>query len=222
MNTLVLDIGGTTLKFWAPDASTAIKLETGKKFTAKQFVSIVKDTLGDQRIDRISIGFPGRVRWGQIIDEAVNLGNGWIGVDFSHEFTCPVRVMNDADMQALGGYSGGRMLYLGFGTGVGTSMVIDGHISPLALGLLPYKSGRKFDEYLTNDALDRIGLKRWREAATDAAIIFKDATIADYVLLGGCGAERFETIPPGCRRGGDINAYFGGLRMWEDYKSVYV
>ncbi|WP_428304979.1 ROK family protein [Lacipirellula sp.] len=130
-------------------------------------------------MDRISIGFPGRVRWGQIIDEAVNLGLGWVGIDFSQEFDCPVRVMNDADMQALGGYSGGRVLYLGFGTGVGTSMVIDGHISPLALGLLPYKSGRKFDQYLTNDALDRIGLKRWREAATDAATIFKDAMIAD-------------------------------------------
>lgn len=218
MNTVVLDIGGTALKVWLPEASEPVKIETGRKFTGRQFVRVTKETIGAQRVDRISVGFPGLVRWGEITDEPINLGRGWKGLDFAQEFEGPVRLINDADMQALGGYSGGRMLYLGLGTGVGTSIVIDGHISPLALGLLPYKAGKQFQDYLTKQALARIGLKRWREAASEAAVIFREATLADYVLRGGSGAERFETIPPGCRRGSNLNAYFGGLRMWEDHR----
>jgi predicted NBD/HSP70 family sugar kinase len=221
MNTIVLDIGGSAVKVWRPGASEPVKVPTGKDFTAGDFVSSTKALISDDSYDRVSIGYPGLVRWGQPAEEPVNLGGGWVGRDYSQEFDCAVRILNDADMQALGGYAGGRMLYLGLGTGVGTSMIVDWKISPLALGLLPYKDGKKFDAFLTKEALDRIGLDEWRKAAAEAAALFKDATIADYVLLGGSGAERFDKIPPGCRSGGNLNAYFGGLRMWEDHQPLF-
>jgi predicted NBD/HSP70 family sugar kinase len=124
--------------------------------------------------------------------------------------------MNDADMQALGGYEGGRMLYLGLGTGVGTSLIAEGAISQIALGQLPFKENKSFDDFLTKEALEEIGLDAWREAVAQAASLLKKAMLADYVLLGGSGAEKFDEVPEGCRRGGNQNAYFGGLRMWED------
>jgi hypothetical protein len=222
MNTIVLDIGGSALKIWTPGSTKPIKVETGDDFSGGDFVRTVRETLGDSPVDRISIGYPGLVRWGRPVEEPVNLGGGWVDLDYAQEFDCPVRILNDADMQALGGYAGGRMLYLGLGTGVGTSLVVDGVISPLALGLLPFKDGKRFDEFLTKEGLEQIGLEQWREAVAETAALFKDAMLADYVLLGGSGAERFETIPPGCRRGSNANAYFGGLRMWEDYRAVAI
>lgn len=215
-NICVLDIGGTALKIWLPLAAEPIKVETGKDFTPEEFVRDVKQALGRAEIDRISIGFPGPMRWGRPVEEPLNLGAGWVEFDFANAFGVPVRMLNDADMQALGGYEGGRMLYLGLGTGIGTSLITDGAISPVALGLLPFKDGKRFEDFLTKKALERIGLRAWRAAVAKAAELMRQAMLADYVMLGGSGAERFETLPEGCRRGGNTNAYFGGLRMWED------
>ncbi|QDT52133.1 hypothetical protein Pan44_01420 [Caulifigura coniformis] len=216
LNICVLDIGGTSLKIWMPMAPEAVKVETGKDFTPEDLVREVKAVLGRAEIDRMSIGVPGSMRWGRPVEEPVNLGKGWLDFDFANAFGVPVRMLNDADMQALGGYEGGRMLYLGLGTGVGTTLIADGAISPVALGLLPFKDGKKFEDFLTKKALERIGLRAWRTAVAKAADLMRQATLADYVMLGGSGAERFETLPEWCRRGGNTNAYFGGLRMWED------
>ena len=215
MNIFVLDIGGTSLKIWKSLEPEPTKIETGGTFTPEDLVRETKPILGDS-VDRISIGYPGVVRWGRPAEEPVNLGKGWVGFDFAQAFDCAARVMNDADMQALGGYEGGRMLYLGLGTGVGTTLIADGAISQIALGQLPFKDGKAFDDYLTKEAIERIGLEAWREAVGEAAALLKNAMLADYVLLGGSGAERFDKLPEGCRRGGNQNAYFGGLRMWED------
>ena len=152
--------------------------------------------IGDS-VDRISIGYPGVVRWGRPAEEPVNLGKGWVGFDFAQAFDCAVRVMNDADMQALGGYEGGRMLYLGLGTGVGTTLIADGAISQIALGQLPFKDGKAFDDLLTKEAIEKIGLEAWRKAVGEAAAMLKNAMLADYVLLGGSGAEKFDKF---CRR----------------------
>lgn len=215
MNIFVLDIGGTSLKVWKPLDPEPNKIETGNTFTPDDLVRETKPVIGDS-VDRISIGYPGVVRWGRPSEEPVNLGKGWVGFDFAQAFDCSVRVMNDADMQALGGYEGGRMLYLGLGTGVGTTLIADGAISQIALGQLPFKNGKAFDEYLAKEAIDEIGLEAWRKAVGEAATLLKNAMLADYVLLGGSGAEKFDKLPEGCRSGGNRNAYFGGLRMWED------
>lgn len=213
---VVLDIGGTALKVWKPFDSEPVKIETGSSFTPADLIRETKPLIGDS-VDRMSIGYPGVVRWGRPAEEPTNLGKGWVGFDFAQAFDCSARLMNDADMQALGGYEGGRMLYLGLGTGVGTTLIADGAISQIALGQLPFKDGKAFDEYLTKEALDHIGLDAWRRAVAEAATLLKNAMLADYVLLGGSGAEKFDKVPDGCRRGDNRNAYFGGLRMWEDF-----
>ncbi len=216
MNICVLDIGGTSVKVWFSGDAVPAKIKTDKQFTPKDLVREVGKIMGGRSVDRISLGFPGVVRWGRPVEEPVNLGEGWVNFDFSNAFDVPVRVINDADMQAIGGYEGGRMLYLGLGTGVGTTLITEGAISPVALGLLPFKNGKRFEDFLTKKARKRIGLTAWRKAVAEAADLFRQAMLADYVLLGGSGGEDFDEIPEGCRRGSNINAYFGGLRMWED------
>jgi hypothetical protein len=216
MNICVLDIGGTSVKVWQSGDREPAKIKTSRKFTPARLIREVRKVVGDREIDRISLGYPGVVRWGRPVEDPVNLGKGWVDFDFSSKFEVPVRLINDADMQALGGYEGGRMLYLGLGTGIGTTLISDGAIHPVALGQLPYKNGRRFEDYLTKKARKRIGVAAWRRAVMDAAILFKDAMLADYVLLGGSGGDDFEELPEGCRRGSNLNAYFGGLRLWDD------
>jgi hypothetical protein len=150
------------------------------------------------------------------VADPYNLAPGWVDIDFGHEFNCPVRMMNDACMQALGSYEGGKMLYLGLGTGVGTVFISDGFIVPLALGHLKLWENETFDHYLSRAGLNRHGKKRWRQAVAEAASLLKPAFLADYVVLGGGNANEIKELPEGCRRGGNHNAYFGGLRMWED------
>jgi polyphosphate glucokinase len=177
----------------------------------------VKEATVDWPIERISIGYPGEVRNGRPVAEPINLGPGWVDFDFGHAFNCPVRMMNDACMQALGSYEGGKMLYLGLGTGLGTVFISDGFVVPLALGHLKLWEGETFDHYLSRAGLTRHGKKRWRQAVKEAAEILKAAFFADYVVLGGGNADEIKELPEGCRRGGNHNAYFGGLRMWEDH-----
>jgi polyphosphate glucokinase len=216
MKIVVLDIGGSSVKVWQPLAVEPEKIETGEDFTPEDLLRVVGKRLREKTPDRISIGYPGLVRWGRPAEEAINLGQGWVGFDFAQAFGRPVRIMNDAQMQALGGYAGGRMLYLGLGTGVGTTLITEGGMSQLALGLLPFKDNKCFEDFLTKDALAEIGLENWRSAVAEIATLLRRAALADYVLIGGGSVDKLDELPEGCRRGGNIDAYFGGLRMWED------
>lgn len=210
MNILVLDIGGSSVKMWQPFAAEPEKIETGEEFTPHDFLREVQNRLGEKTPDRISIGYPGVVRWGRPAEEATNLGPGWVGFDFAQAFGRPVRIMNDAQMQALGGYQGGRMLYLGLGTGVGTTLITEAGMSQLALGILPFKENKRFEDYLTKGALEAIGVDQWRAAVAEAAVLLKNAVLADYVLIGGGSTEKLDELPEGCRRGRKHRRLFRG------------
>lgn len=215
MHILVVDIGGTNIKFWRTGETDKRKFPSGKEMTPEMLIAHVKENLDDWVYDRVSIGYPGQVMNGHPLDEPYNLANGWVGFDYAHAFGCPVRIMNDAAMQALGSYEGGRMLYLGLGTGMGTTFIIDGKIVPLALGHLKFCE-ETFNHYLSRKGLELHGSKRWRSAVAEAAVSLKEAFIADYVVLGGGNSKKLEELPEGCRRGSNTNAYFGGLKMWEE------
>jgi predicted NBD/HSP70 family sugar kinase len=218
MNTLVLDIGGTNVKIWKTDEPEKVKFPSGKDLTPDALMEGVRTVTKDWPVDRVSIGYPGEIRNGRPVAEPLNLGPGWVDIDFAHAFNCPVRIMNDACMQALGSYEGGKMLYLGFGTGVGSALISDGVIVPLAVGHLKLWEGETFDHYLSRDGLTRHGKKRWRQAVVEATAMLKGLLFADYVVLGGGNAEEIKELPENCRRGGNHNAYYGGLRMWEDHE----
>lgn len=216
MVTLVIDIGGTNVKLWKTGESDKVKFRSGKKLTPTRLVRQVLEQTEGMEFDRISIGYPGEIVNGRPVAEPINLGTGWTDFDYAEAFGRPLRIMNDACMQALGGYEGGRMLYLGFGTGMGTTFVIDGRIVPLALGHLQFLRGETFGEYLSRKGLELHGTRRWGRAALHAAEILKTAFHADYVVLGGGNAKKLPDLPEGFRRGSNHHAYFGGLRMWED------
>jgi predicted NBD/HSP70 family sugar kinase len=216
MNILVIDIGGTNVKVWKTEEAEKTKFPSGKDLTPQSLVEGVKDAIANWRIERVSIGYPGEIRNGRPVAEPYNLAPGWVDFDFGHALDCPVRMMNDACMQALGSYEGGKMLYLGLGTSLGTVFIADGFIVPLALGHLKLWEGETFEHYLGRAGLTRHGKKRWRQAVTEAASILKPAFFADYIVLGGGNVDEIKELPDDCRRGGNHNAYFGGLRMWED------
>lgn len=217
MNTIVIDIGGTNVKLWRAGATEKFKIPSGKTLGPHDLVDQVREWLAGAACERVSIGYPGDVRHGRPVKDPYNLGPGWIDFDFDHAFACPVRVMNDACMQALGSYEGGRMLYLGLGTSVGTTFVADRNsILPLALGHLTVVNGKRLDETLGRPALKARGATKWSADVTIAADVLRAAFMPDYIVLGGGNAKKVRTLPPGCRRGGNFNAFIGGLRMWED------
>lgn len=216
METLVIDIGGRNVKVWRTGESDKVKIPSGKGLTPETFMKRVRREIHDVEFDRVSIGYPGNVVNGRPVAEPINLGPGWTDYDFADAFGCPLRIMNDACMQALGSYEGGRMLYLGLGTGIGTTFISDGKIIPLALGHLRFLRSETFDEALSRRGLELHGQKRWARAVSRAAELLRPAFEADYVMLGGGNAKKLRTMPPECRRGSNHNAYFGGVRMWED------
>ena len=220
MHILVVDIGGTNVKVWKTGEADKLKIPSGKGFTPQVLVDEVRKASTDWSFDRVSIGYPGDIVNGRPAADPYNLGPGWVEFDFAKAFDCPVRMMNDACMQALGSYDGGRMLYIGLGTSMGTTFIIDGKIVPLALGHLKFSDGESFEHFLGRKGLELHGPKRWRRAVFEAAAILKTAFHADYVMLGGGNAKKLEELPEGCRSGGNHNAYFGGLRMWEDAKAI--
>jgi hypothetical protein len=219
MHILVVDIGGTNVKLWKTGESDKVKFPSGKTLTPERLVEAARREATGWEFDRVSIGYPGDVRLGRPAADPYNLGPGWVDFDFAAAFGCPVRIMNDACLQALGSYDGGRMLYIGLGTSMGTTLVSDGTIVPLALGHLKF-CDESFEHYLSRKGLKLYGKKRWRRAVFDAAATLKAAFLADYVVLGGGNAKKLDELPEGCRRGGNHNAYFGGLRMWEDAATI--
>jgi polyphosphate glucokinase len=212
---LVIDVGGTNIKVQATGQKQPRKIPSGPGMTAKEMVRDVKTATRDWKYDRVSIGYPGPVTASHPMREPVNLGGGWVGFNFQKAFGCPVRIVNDAAMQALGSYRGRRMLFLGLGTGLGTAMIVDGIVEPMELAHLPYKHGKTYEEYLGLRALKRLGKKKWRKEVFKVTKKLTAALEADYVVLGGGNVEKLKKLPPGARKGRNENAILGGFRLWE-------
>jgi polyphosphate glucokinase len=217
MNVLVIDVGGTHVKILATGQEEVRKIPSGPKMTAEHMVDAVLEESKDWKYDVVSIGYPGPVIKGHPLLEPRNLGPGWVGYNFEKHFGKPVKVINDAAMQALGSYEGGRMLFLGLGTGLGSALILDKVIAPLELAHLPYKNGRTFEDYVGERGLERLGKKKWRRAVEDVTARLKAAMVADYVVLGGGNVKHLCTVPPGSRLGDNSKAFIGGFRLWEEH-----
>jgi polyphosphate glucokinase len=214
MKILAVDVGGTHVKILATGETQKREIVSGPRMTARQMVSDVKKLAKDWAYDVISVGFPGPVLHGRPVAEPHNLGPGWMGFDFATAFGLPVRVINDAAMQALGSYRGGRMLFLGLGTGLGTAMIVNGVVEPMEFGHLPYKKGT-YEDYVGDRGLHRVGKKRWRKLVEDVIERLVAATEPDDVVIGGGNVVHLKTLPKGCRAGNNDNAFIGGFRMWD-------
>lgn len=211
---LVIDIGGTNVKVAATGRLEPAKIPSGPKMTPGHMVREVKKAVKGWGYQAISIGYPGMVAHGRPCHDPRNLGPGWVGFDFRRAFGLPVKLINDAAMQALGSYEGGRMLFLGLGTGLGSAMVADGILEPLELAHLPYRKGKTFEDYVGLRGLERMGRKKWEKHVTRVVKHFVDALGADFVVLGGGNAKKLKVLPPKCRLGSNANAFKGGMRLW--------
>jgi polyphosphate glucokinase len=214
MNILVIDVGGTHVKILASGEKDKRALDSGPTLTARQLVSSVKKLADGWEYDVVSIGYPGRVAHDRPMAEPHNLGKGWMGFDFAAAFKLPTKVINDAAMQALGSYRGGKLLFLGLGTGLGSTMIVDGIVQPMELAHLPYKK-RTYEGYVGARALEEFGKKAWRKHVEDVVECLVAALQPDDVVLGGGNAKKLKELPPLCRLGENANAFKGGFRMWE-------
>jgi polyphosphate glucokinase len=212
---LVIDVGGTHVKFRVGEHGRAAEFESGPKMTPRRMVRRLCELLGEQRYDAVSIGYPGLVYHGRIAADPHNLGKGWVGYDFVAAFRRPVRVINDAAMQAIGSYRGGRMLFLGLGTGLGATLIINGVVEPTEVGHMPYKHGRTFEDYVGERGRERLGNHRWRKAVREVIADLSAAFEPDYIVLGGGNAKRLKKLPRGVRLGANYHAFTGGLRVWD-------
>jgi polyphosphate glucokinase len=211
---LVVDIGGTNVKLLATGQAEPRRFRSGPKLTPKKMVAGVRRAASGWRYDVISVGYPGPVARGRPIAEPGNLTPGWVGFDYEAAFGCPVRLINDAAMQALGSYTGGTMLFLGFGTGLGTAVVHEGVLEPMELGYLPYKKGT-YEDYVGRRGLKRLGRKKWRAHVREVVERLAGAIEPDEVVIGGGNVKKLGELPPGCRAGSNANAFLGGFRLWE-------
>jgi polyphosphate glucokinase len=210
---LVIDIGGTNVKFLASGHKLRRHFPSGPKLTPQRLVAEVKRLTRDWKYDVISIGYPGLVRDEHIIEEPRNLGPGWVGFDFERAFRRPVRLINDAAMQALGSYRGGLMLFLGLGTGLGSAFIANGVIISLGLGGLAYKQGT-YEGYVGLRGFKRLGKKKWQKHVIDIVERFVSAVHADEAVIGGGQAKKLTKLPAGCRVGDNAYAFVGGFRLW--------
>jgi hypothetical protein len=211
---LVIDIGGSNVKLMISDRVKRRKFPSGPGLTPRRFVTETKKAVTDWKFDAVAIGFPAPVIKGKIAVEPKNLGNGWTRFDFRKAFGKPVRVMNDAAMQALGSYHGGRMLFLGFGTGLGSALLWDQTVLSLELGDLAFVDGT-LEDWLSDDGMDALGEEAWEAEVLEVVPAMKKAFIADYIVLGGGNAKRIERLPRGVELGHNRNAYAGGVRLWQ-------
>ncbi len=213
---LIVDVGGTHVKVLATGQKEPRKVESGPTMTPTMMVQQVKQLVKDWSYDVVAIGYPGPVVHARPLHNPANLGIGWVGFDFQKAFGKPVRIMNDAAMQALGSYQGGSMLFLGLGTGLGSALMVDGILEPLELAHLPFKKGRTYEDYVGLRGLQRLGKKKWRKYVTEVVEIFRHALEADYVVLGGGNAKLLKELPKDARLGANENAFVGGFRLWEE------
>ena len=212
---LVIDIGGTNVKVLATGQEERRRSPSGPTMTPRKMVRVVKKLIGDWKFDCVSIGIPSPIINECPLREPHNLGRGWMGFDFRRAFGCPVKIINDAAMQALGSYKGGRMLFLGLGTGLGAAMIVDGVLQPMELAHLIYKDGKTYEDYLGLRGLERYGKKSWRKHVATVAKKLKVALKADYVVLGGGNNKKLKKLPRGSILGSNASAFVGGFRMWE-------
>ncbi|HMD40603.1 MAG TPA: ROK family protein [Candidatus Acidoferrum sp.] len=212
---LVIDVGGTNVKMLATGQKEPRKHPSGPTMTPRKMVQLVKESTRDWEYDCVSLGFPGPIINEHPLREPHNLGSGWVGFDFRKAFGRPVKILNDAAMQALGSYKGGRMLFLGLGTGLGSAMIVDGTLQPMELAHLLYKNEKTYEDYLGLRGIKRFGKKKWRKHVGKITEKLKAALDADYVVLGGGNNKLLKKLPPGARLGSNENAFLGGFRMWE-------
>jgi polyphosphate glucokinase len=215
MNVLVIDVGGTHVKILATDQSEKREFASGPKMTAEQLVPEVQKLAEGWAFDVVSMGYPGPVLHNRPVADPKNLGPGWMGFDFKAGFGRPTRILNDAAMQALGDYRNGKMLFLGLGTGLGSTLIVDGIVEPMELGHLPYKKAT-YEDYVGARGLERLGKKRWRKHVFDVVDRLVAALEPDDIVLGGGNAKILAELPPRCRLGENANAFKGGFLMWED------
>ncbi len=212
---LVVDVGGSHVKFRIGARGRIARFKSGRKLTARRMVAGVTRAVSERDYDAVSIGYPGLVFHNRIAAEPHNLGRGWPGFDFRKAFGRPVRLINDAAMQAIGSYRGGRMLFLGLGTGLGVTLIIDGVVEPMELGHMPYKHGRSYEGYVGERGRARLGTKKWRKVVRDVVEQLARVMEVDYVVIGGGNARRLRDLPDIARVGDNDNAFVGGLRLWE-------
>jgi hypothetical protein len=215
MEILVVDIGGTSVKFWHTGHEEHRKCASGKSLTPERMVELVSEMLSDWHWEAIALGLPCRVRNGRPVEDPQNLGPGWVGYNFSSALGHPVRIMNDAALQALGSYDGGRMLFLGLGTAVGSAYVADHLILSLDLGRMVYGEQRLF-ELLGDEGFEKLGPKKWQKTVHEILPALRNAMMADYVVLGGGSVKKLEELPDGARRGHNRTVVEGGRKLWEE------
>ncbi|HTP67592.1 MAG TPA: ROK family protein [Dongiaceae bacterium] len=215
MKVLVIDVGGTNVKLLVSGEESPRKFESGPEMTAEEMVKKAKEITKDWKYDAVAIGYPGPVVHNRPIMNPYNLGKGWVGFHFHRAFGCPVKVINDAAMQALGSYSKGKMLFLGLGTGLGTALVVDGTVEPMELGHLPYKKGT-YEDYVGKRSLEKRGRKKWQKHVFDVVEKMTQALEPDEVVLGGGNVKKLKDLPPKCRAGNNANAFIGGFRLFHD------
>jgi len=214
-NVLVIDVGGTSVKILATGQTESRSFRSGPTLTPRRMISGVKQLAADWAYDAVSIGYPGAVLGGRPSAEPVNLGRGWVGFDFAKAFGLPVKVINDAAMQALGSYRGGSMLFLGLGTGLGTALIVEGVVKPMEIGHLPYKKGT-YEDYVGREGLERHGRKKWRRHVADVVERLRAALQPDDTVIGGGNVSKLGALPSRCRAGENANAFLGGFRLWAD------
>jgi polyphosphate glucokinase len=211
---LAIDVGGSHVKMRVFGRREIRQFESGPTLNPRQMVAHVHRLTGDWTFDAVSIGYPGVVLHGKVVAEPHNLGAGWVGFDFRKAFGRPTRIMNDAAMQAIGSYEGGRMLFLGLGTGLGSAMIVDGIVAPMELAHLTYKKGRSYEEYVGELGLRRLGQKRWRRKVRDVVEQLSGVLEVDYVVIGGGNARKLKRLPKNARLGSNDFAFIGGFRVW--------
>jgi len=216
MKVLVIDVGGTNVKVGMDPKKDPVKIPSGKGMSAAEMAAAVKEATADWEYDAVSIGYPGPVMNGRPALEPRNLGAGWVRYDYKRSFGKPVKVVNDAAMQALGSYQGGRMLFLSLGTGLGSALVADGVLEPLELAHLPYRKDRTYEDYVGLRGYKRMGRKRWQAHVDRVVELFKRGLQVDYVMLGGGQTKKLKGLPPGARLGDNSRAIVGGIRLWDE------
>ena len=216
MRILTIDLGGSFVKLLVSGATEWRRAPSGPDFNPERLAGIVAELTADWPYDLVSFGYPGVVRQNRPVVEPNNLGRGWVGFDYEAAFGRPVRVINDAAMQALGSYAGGCMLFLGLGTGLGSALVMETHVQPMELSSLPYKDGFSYGDCLAQRGFDRLGRAAWQREVLVVVPLFKHALCADYVVLGGGNTRHLEILPPHTHVVANANAFVGGFRLWED------